>query len=391
MDPITLAQRLRLGEDTRTEFKSVVRNRYRVDRHVIAKAVVALANTGGGVVVVGAEDDGAPSGIGTLQQADALMRQISQVCRDAVQPAIVCKLIKVRVDDETLLVVEVPAFAPERPYAAGGKYYVRDANRSREATRAELIRLLQSTDLHYDEQPVAGATLDELDLAAAQKLLAKAFEAPREDQVVPYLRALRCLNPENVPSVCGLLFFGLEPQRWLLDARISAVRVPGTEPRLELSDRQEITGTLTEQLAGARAFFDRHLSHPAQVAGWDRVEEPLLPDEVLREAVLNAVAHRDYQPASQVRIFFYDDRIEVINPGELLNRLTVESIRLGGISQKRNPLIASLLARLDQRENLGYGIPEMFRSMRQHGRPEPEIDVSAGHFRLVLRFGAGSP
>ena len=281
MDPTTLAQRLRLGEDTRTEFKSVVHNRYRIDRHVIAKSIVALANSGGGVVVVGAEDDGTPSGIGTQQQADALMRQISQVCRDAVHPAIVCKQIKVRVEDETLLVVEVPAFAPERPYAAGGKYYVRDANRSREATRAERIRLLQSTDLHYDEQPVAGATLDELDLAVAQKLLAKAFETPREDQVVPYLRALRCLDPENTPTVCGLLFFGREPQRWLLDARISAVRVPGTEPRLELSDSQEITGTLTEQLAGARAFFDRHLSHPAQVAGWDRVEAPLLPDEVL--------------------------------------------------------------------------------------------------------------
>jgi ATP-dependent DNA helicase RecG len=388
MELAALQQRLRLGEDSRTEFKGVARRGFRVDPDVIAKAVVALANSGGGEVFLGVEDDGTVSGIGSPSESDQLMRQVSQVCRDQVQPAIFCRLVKVEVEEHMVLVVEVPGHAPERPFAARGKYYVRDANRSREATRAELIRLLESESFHFDEQPVAGASLDDLDLDDAQRLLTRAFEGVGEDRVLSYLRALSCVDGE-VPTLTGVLFFGRDPQRFLLDAMISAARVPDTVPRLDLADRQEIRGAFEAQLEGARAFLARHLAQASRIRGWRREDRTLLPDEVLREALVNALVHRDYRSASQVRLFVYDDRVEVINPGDLLNRLTVEKIRLGGLSQKRNPVIASLSARLERRENLGFGVPEMFRRMVEHGCPEPEIDAGGGHFRLVLRFPEG--
>jgi ATP-dependent DNA helicase RecG len=387
MDEATLKRRLRLGEDSRTELKSVVMRNYQVDRKVIARSIVAMANSGGGELFLGVEDDGLPTGIGTGENADALMRQVSQICHEAVQPTLSCRLLKVEADDVQVLVVEVPGHAPERPYATGGHYYVRDANRTREASRAELVRLLQSEDHHYDEQPVDDATLDDFDLERVDQALKAAYDATTETQRRPYLRAMKCLGPDERPTVAGVLLFAREPQRFLLDARISGARVPGTEPRLDLADLQEMNGPLSEQLEAARVFLGRHLSRSARVEGWDRVEDPVVPDGVLREAVLNAVVHRDYRTASQVRIFVYDDRVEVINPGVLLNRLDVDSLRLGGVSQKRNPVIASLMARLGRRENLGFGIPEMFRLMRDEGRPEPEIDVGAGQFRLILRFG----
>ena len=106
---------------------------------------------------------------------------------------------------------------------------------------------------------------------------------------------------------------------------------------------------------------------------------------MLREALNNAVAHRDYRAASQIRVFVFDDRVEIINPGGLLNRLTLDSVRLGGISQRRNPVVASLLARLAKRENLGVGVPEMIRLMSERGLPEPEFELPAGHFRVTLR------
>lgn len=388
MDPDAFHQRLRLGEDSRTEFKSVAKKGFRVEVQAIAKALVALANTGGGEVFLGVEDDGTVSGTGSPKHLDKLMLQVSQICRDVVQPPIVCRQVKAEVGEHIMLVVEVPAHAPERPFAANGKYYVRDANRSREATRAELIRLLESESFHYDEQPVSGASLDDLDLEEARRLLTRAFKLQAEDRVLSYLRALSCLE-DDVPTLTGVLFFGRDPQRFFLDAMVSAALVPGKVPRLDLADRREIRGTFESQLEGARAFLAKHLAQASRIRGWKREDLALLPDEVLREALVNALVHRDYRSASQVRLLIYDDRVEIINPGELLNRLTVEKIRLGGLSQKRNPVIASLSARLEQRENLGFGVPEMFRRMAEHGCPEPEIDTGGGHFRLVLRFPEG--
>ncbi len=385
MRPEALRKRLLRGEDAQTEFKSVSRRDFQADPRVIAKAVVAIANTGGGEVFLGVEDDGQATGIGSLGQADKLMLQVSQVCHDLVRPSIVCRSIKVEAGEHVVLVVAVPGHAPERPFSVRGHYYVRDGNRSREATRAELIRLLESESFHLDEQPVVGATLVDLDLTGTRALLSRAYDTLSEDLVPAYLRALSCLD-EDTPTLAGLLFFGQDPQRFFLDARISAARIPGTEPRLDLADREEVTGTFTAQLEGARAFLSRHLTRASRIEGWERLDQPLLPDEVLREALVNALVHRDYRSPSQIRLFVYDDRVEVINPGELLNRLTVDKIRLGGLSRERNPVIASLSARLGRRENLGFGVPEMFRRMREAGCPEPEIDVSAGHFRLVLRF-----
>ncbi len=388
MDRATLKERVRLGEDSRREFKSIAASDFRIKGPTIAKAVAALANSGGGEVYVGVEDDGTASGIGSLQQADALMRHVSQVCQDVVQPGLTCRMTKEDLDGTAILIVEVPAFAPDRPFSANGKYYVRDANRSREATRSELSRLFQSIDHNFDEEPVAEATLDDLDLRLAHEILGKLYDAPSEDQTAHYLRALKCLDEEKTPTVAGLLFFGREPQRWLLDAYVTTARIAGTQLTPDAEDRQTIGGPLTEQIEKTRDFLARHVPRPHRVEGWDGVDEPAIADAVLREAVLNAVAHRDYRVASQIRIFVYDDRLEVINPGALLNRLTLENIRVGGISQRRNPTIASLLMRLQGRESFGAGIPAMFAWMRQHGRPEPEIGLEGGHFRLVLRFAA---
>jgi ATP-dependent DNA helicase RecG len=388
MTPAELAQRLRLGEDSRTEFKSVVRSGHLLDADALAKTIVAFANSGGGQVFVGVDDDGAASGIGTVQQADALMRQVTQTCRDKIHPPISCSLIKSAAESRAVLVVDVPGFGPDRPYRAGNVYYVREANRNREAARDELIRLLESIDYHFDEDPIAGATTEALDMNAAREFLATTYQPGLDErQLLPYLRALKCLAPgADVPTVSGMLFFGREPQQWMRDALISAVRVPGIQASLEVADRQLIGGRLAQQIDGARAFLDRHRRRPQRVEGWERREHGI-PDEVLREAVLNALTHRDYRASAQVGVIVYDDRVEIVNPGGLLNRLTLDSIRLGGISQRRNPVVASLLARMHRRENLGFGVPEMYRLMRERGLPEPEISVTGGHFRVVLRNG----
>lgn len=391
MESADLETRLRLGEDGRTEFKSVARDG-KIDARDLAKAIVALANTRGGSIYVGVEDDGTPTGVGTVQQADALMRQASKVCQDAIHPAITCGLSKVAVRSVTLLVIEVPAFSVDRPYRAGSAYYIRDATRSREAKREELIRLLESAGAHFDEQPVSGATLEELERGSVQKFLAAAYDPSAATEHARYLRALKCVDESGTPTVAGVLFFAKDPGQWLPDARVSAVRFPGRAITSEFADRRELAGRLPDQLEGAIGFLERHVAAPSDVKSddWKRVERGI-PQRVLREAVLNALAHRDYRAASQVRVLVFDDRVEIVNPGGLLNRLDLDSIRIGGISQRRNSVVAALVARTAQRESRRIGVPEMIRLMKARGLPEPEFDLRAGHFRVSLRNAASGP
>jgi ATP-dependent DNA helicase RecG len=386
MDAGRLQERLRLGEDSRTEFKSVARSNF--DLHVddLASEVAAFANSGGGQIFLGVEDDGTPTGTGTMAQADALMRKVVQACRDRVRPAIACEVVKSLVGDATVLVVDVPGFGPDRPYLVDGVLFVRVGAQRQRGARDDLIRITQSLDFHFDEQPVRGAALDDIDERAVETFLREAYsEAPSTDMARRYLRTLGCLDEGDGPTVAGILFFGRDPQRWLPDATVSAVRFPGVDTTTEFLDRQELRGRLTEQFEGAAAFLSRHLSMPSRVEGWERRERGI-PPEVLREALLNALAHRDYRMASQTRLLVYEERVEISNPGDLLNRLTLESIRLG-VSQRRNVRIAALLARAHttRRESLGIGVPAMFTLMRERGLPAPEFRIEGGHFRVTLR------
>jgi ATP-dependent DNA helicase RecG len=378
----SVERRLRAGEDSRTEFKSAHED---LQAKTLAKEIVAFANSQGGQIFLGVEDDGRPTGVGGMREADQLMQKVSSACQTSVQPAIWCSLLKVEIAGKLVIVVDVPAFSPDRPYRGDHTYYLRDGTQCREATRTELARLLQSADVHYDETPVTGATVDDLDPEAVDAFLRDAFHAAAATQRAHYLRALKCVDLDETPTVAGILLFGRDPQRWLPDGRISAVRFATARPSNDLADRRELAGTLTAQIEGAIAFLHQHVPAPSRVEGWERVERGL-PEPALREAVLNAIAHRDYRAASQTRIFVHDDRVEVINAGLLLNHLTLDSIRLGGISQRRNPVIASLLSRAGRRENLGMGVPEMIALMKARGLPEPEFDLSGGHFRVVLRF-----
>ncbi|MBI3270923.1 MAG: putative DNA binding domain-containing protein [Planctomycetes bacterium] len=384
-----LEQQLRLGEDDVADFKSVVHSGFRMKPHDLAKAISALANTRGGHVLLGVEADGTPTGIGTPQQADALLRQVSEVCRQNIHPTLICTVAKLECRGLPILVVEVPGFSPDQPYRTEHVYYVRDAAQSREATRDELVRLLQSEHHHFDERVVRDAGLEALDPAAVREFLTAAYDAEDAGSAADrYLRALHCVDENGNPTVTGILFFSQDPVRWLPDARVTVVRFPGTAVTDQFLDRKELGGRLPQQLDAALAFLTRHVPSPSDVTGPVRAERGIHP-KVLREALLNALTHRDYRAASQTCIFVFDDRVELQNPGELLNRLTVDSIRLGS-TQRRNPAIATMLNLLNRRESIGMGVPLMLRLMRERGLLEPEFQVGGGHFRLTLRYSPRS-
>ena len=386
MDAETLARRLRTREDSETELKSLAHEGFTLSSKLqqsVAKEIVAFANAGGGLLVLGAEDTGEATGTGARDQTEKTFVQVTQICQTRIQPALYCRTTKVEVDGQILIAVEVPAWSPNRPYRTDGKFYLRDGATAREATQEELVRMLQSQAVHLDEQPARGGVREDLDEAEIERFFKATYPAGVKD-VGAYLRALKCLEGE-APTVTGVLFFGKEPQRFFPDASVQAIRFPGSKTSLEMKDKKSIGGTVFHQIEVAQQFLSAHVPSPSTVETWTR-KELGIPVPVLREALHNALAHRDYNAASQTRIFVFEGRVEIINPGILLNRLTKESITLGGISQKRNPAIAALIARAAGRENSRLGVPAMFERMRAAGLPEPEIDLAGGHFRIVLRW-----
>ncbi|EYF03772.1 ATP-binding protein [Chondromyces apiculatus] len=390
MKAADVKERARLGEDTRTEFKSVANPRGLIDTDAAAKTLCALANSGGGDLFAGVEDDGRLSGVGSPQQADRVIQHLADVAQKNLQPSLLCKLLKVEVDGALVVVVRVPGFSPDRPFRAGSRYYVRDGNRSREATRPELVRILQSsTDLHFDEQPIDDATRDDLDPDAIRSFIMETYPGLLHNQTDRYLRAIKAIDPDGVPTIAGALLFAREPQLFLLDAYITVIRFHGTVISSEFRDRQEIRGRVQDQLEHAFTFLDLNVPSPSVVIGTTR-RELGIPRVALREAVANALTHRDYRVTSQILIYVFDDRVEIINPAELLNQLTLDGIQLGGVSQRRNPYLAGALARLSRKENAGIGVPEMIRSMTDRDLPEPEFSLADGRFRVILRYASST-
>jgi ATP-dependent DNA helicase RecG len=148
-----------------------------------------------------------------------------------------------------------------------------------------------------------------------------------------------------VPTNAGLLFFGYDPQHFIIQGEVVCVLFRETIGASRSADRKIVTGTLQDLIDRAEAFLNRYIAVGARVEGWKRIDMPEYSLEVPREAIINAVVHRDYSKCGEsIRVFYYPDRVEVHSPGLLLPGITVEQMERGEVQSKlRNPILAGLL------------------------------------------------
>jgi len=374
MEITELRERIARGEDLHTDFKE------RIDSpEELAKDLVAFANTDGGQLILGVAKDRSVVGVG---DPDAVNRSVDNVAYNNCDPPItVVQEVLTTEEGRHVVVVNVPK-GDLRPYRTNrGRYYVRTTSGCRDASREELLRLFQSTEsLFYDETPVLRAGIQDLDLDAFNRYLE---ETGQPDLGLDPLRLLRnwgLLAGEH-PTIAGLLFFGRDPQRHLPFAQINAAAIPGTDLANDPSDRKDMKGRLLDVVEDAYRFLHIHVRVPHEIRGFEPEPKPEIPREALREAIVNAVAHRDYTLRGPIRIFVFDDRIEIHTPGKPPNSVDAEAMR-AGVHVPRNPRIYSRLADAGLVTGAGSGIRRMIRLIREStGR---DLGIEVRDFEVVF-------
>ena len=371
VDPADIARRLHLGEDSRWEFKQIA---FRGDQPVeprsrdLADELAAFANANGGVMLCGVTDVGEVQGLARAQ-LDALERMFVQISTDTIKPAIQIATYRLEIDGKALLAVEV-----ESGYAlhdSPGGSYRRVGSSKRAMTSDERLRLsqrrAQSRFLWFDKQPVPNTGFHTLDESIWKPLLSAEGRADPETALEKLALLTKDERDVTRATVAGVLLCSAAPHEWLPNACITATHYAGSDRASGQLDARTIVGSLPRQVADAMAFAVRNMrvgayKDPA------RMDLPQYSVEALFEALVNAVAHRDYSMrGSRIRLSMFADRLEIDSPGGLPNNLTIDA--MAARQSTRNEAIASVLGRVPVGDIPGSGQRRYFMERRGDGVP----------------------
>ena len=411
-DAVELARRIRLGEDSSLEFKSVVvaGNRVREpSRRAFADELAAFANTRGGTVVLGVDDKtrqvvGIPLG-----ELDVVEGWVRGICNDSVEPALDADIYKLELEGTDGRVVPVIRIEIPRSlfvHQSPGGYYRRLGSSKRKMASEVLARVLQERSqsrlIRFDESVVPNTTLSDLDYALTRRFMREELAEERVGEVEARKLQIVADDQHGVPrlTLSGVLLCTREPQRWLPHAYIQAVSYAGERTDADYqTDARDIGGPLDEQVAEALHFVLRNMLVRA-TKSTARTDRPQFSDRAVFEALVNAVAHRDYSLAgARVRLHMFGDRIELYVPGALTNTLTPDILHLR--QSNRNELIVSLLAQCHAPANLGRsrmmdrrgdGVPIIRKRCEELSGRLPEYSMLGdSELRLVIPAAAATP
>lgn len=401
-----LLEQIRLGEDSRVEFKRIVLEDGKVKAphgESLCQEIAAFANTIGGRLILGV-DDKTRDVLGIdLEALDIVGTWVETSVQGRIDPVPIIYLRRVAVPDRggtehSVLVVDVPRSL--FVHAAPGGYFRRQGSSKVAIPPNELLRLMQSRQragtLGFDETPVIGCAQENLSAELYRPFLGSTDE-PAEIR----LRKLKLLvtgEPgEEWASVAGVLMATPAPSEWLGHAYVQCVHYAGTEKSAqEQLDAQDVHGPLDQQIREATAFVLRGMRTAARKQ-LGRIDIPQFDSEAVFEAIVNAAAHRDYSiSGASVQVHLFADRLEVTSPGALPNSQSVDSIALR--TATRNELLTNLLARcpvdLDSvargrvMEKRGEGVPQIIsRSERISGR-RPRFELLGENALRVTLYAA---
>jgi len=366
------------------------------DLSAVGRAACAFANTRGGLVVLGVNDAGTT--VGATAEREDLRVRLTSLLRSACSAPVEFRLRSHRDVGGRIDWIEVPRQASFEPFRFQEQVWVRDHRGTVEPSPAELQDLYRSFGYVLSEGcSIGAAPVEEIDLAAFRSYLrALDLETANEPSPPTQRDDLRGrglvteIGGDLHPTLYGLMAFGKQPQGTPQTASfcIECVAYDGVDRAANVAQVGEARGRLDEQVRWALGWA-RSLGRLEPDRGLFREDIPLVPERVLREALANAVVHRDYAiTGSKVLFEVFSDRIDVTSPGTLPNPVTPESVRAGGRPRSRNERMANFMRVKGVTEKRGRGWPVMRRAMREFNGTGPELvqDMDGRFVRVTLRL-----
>jgi len=363
---------LQQGERYTVEFKRSLNKE-------IKNEICSFVNSSGGKLLVGVDDDGSICGI----SIDNKIRSQLQTSIEAINPRPNVTIDEIDYEGKRIMVID--CFADDRkPYMVSGSIFIRIGANSQKLTTPDEVRefFQEANKIHFDKaRNISFSYPQEFDKKKFNKFITETGISKQlsEKQI---LENLKLLSDKGEFLNAGILMFAKNVQKYHEHASIRCLLFKGTNKTLILDDKL-VTGSLQEQYEGALQFLKSKLElrYIIETAG-PRVEKYEIPEVVYKEAIINALVHRDYyEIGGKIHIEIYDNRLEITNPGGLVS--TIKENEFGKRSVSRNPVIFGLFQRLDLVEQVGSGITRMHDYMKAENLPAPEFSLK-GIFVVTL-------
>ncbi len=344
MNRKALLAQIHPGEDSTRQFKVNVTN-----AESLASEMAAFANAEGGAIYIGVADDGSTPGL-DKKNVSRINQLISNAASQLVRSPLMVRTENVALQNKRIVIVLTVPKGMDKPYFdKNGVIWLRvGSDKRRVNSKEELRRLFQfSNQFHADELPTK-AEPDRLDKLRFRDFLRDVYSRDFPDSPPELLRLLQNMNLATADghlNLAAVLLFAERPEWIVPQFVVKAIRYPGNDIHAtDYADTEDFAGPLAEVFAGAMAFVMRNLHKIQAGRGVNAPGLPEIPASVFEELLVNALVHRDYLVSAPIRLFIFDNRIEIISPGHLPNNLTVEKI-LTGNSNIRNPILVSYIAK----------------------------------------------
>ena len=339
----------------------------------ILKTVIAFANTSGGKIYIGIDDDGKVLGV---QKLDTDILKLSNSIRDSIKPDITLftSILVEKIDSNDVIVVEVqkgassPYYLTDKGIRPSG-VYVRQGASSVPATDAAILKMIRDTDGdNFEELRSLNQNLD-------FDFLKKEFEDANIKLEHTQMRTFNIIDEDGLYTNLGLLLSEQCPHT------IKAAVFEGSTKEI-FKDRFEFSGSLLKQMKDVYSFLNRYNRTNSEITGLKRTDTREYPEIAIREALLNSIVHKEYSYSSSTLISVFDDKIEIVTIGGLTKGLSEDDIMLG-VSILRNRNLANIFYRLKLIEAYGTGIPKIIESYNEYN-VKPKIEISSNAFKITL-------
>lgn len=371
----------RCGETTTIQFKEQF-----TGQKEIAKEMIAFANTLGGQIFFGIDKTGELVGL-SYDEIQTISRELGNAANEQVRPTIYITTDVIRADGKHFLVCSV-AQGKNKPYKnLNGEIWVKQgADKRRITENSEILSLFQDSGSYQaDAAGVQETNFDDLDRYALNDYLKKVYALNLDklsDNAEQMLKNIHVLNHNGIPTLAGYLFFGKHPEYYCPTFMVKAVSFFGNElAGTQYRDTKEIVGNMPQIYEKSMAFLKSNL-HNIQEKGasFNSLGKLEISEEVLEEVLQNALVHRDLLRSAPIRIFIFDNRVEIISPGALAGGLTEQDIR-NGKTYQRNPYLATFATNALHYRGIGSGI---VRILAEYPRIEINNDANGKEFKVTV-------